>query len=373
MTTSTTTLKRNTIICGDALTIMKTLPAQSIDMVFFSPPYFRLRNYGIGSRKGELGQESTINQWVDNLFAICQQAKRLLTPTGGLWLNLGDTYSNHIQRGAQRKSLLLGPERLALQLITDGWLLRNNIIWAKTSHLPCSAHDRLTNAWEHLYFLTPSPDHFFDLDAIRQPHTSPARPPHRPRWDKPNLRRPAGRHDQTRPNDPRASSHHTHGLANLKATGLPGHPLGKNPGDVWTIPVSNQGTYHTATMPLELAKRAIAAGCPEQRCTHCHAPYVRDPEQTRRRAQRLGYTAIGTLPPRPDIPLTPTCTCRANNPNSNTSTDTEPGLVLDPFMGSGTTAIAARQLSRDWLGIELNPEYARYATTRLTQTEPEDK
>ncbi len=357
---TTSTICRNTITCGDALTVMKTLPTGSIDQIFFSPPYFRLRHYGVGAPKGELGQETTINQWIDNLFAICREAKRLLTPTGGLWLNLGDSYSDHPRRGANRKSLLLGPERLALQLIKDSWLLRGNIIWAKSNHLPCSSRDRLASAWEHLYFLTPNPNHFFDLDAIRQPHTTSARAPHRPRWDKRDTRRPAGRHDQTRPKDPRETSHHTCGLADLKASGLPGHPLGKNPGDVWTIPTSNQGTYHSATMPIELARRAIAAGCPEQRCAKCHAPYAHDPSKTRQIAERLGYTGIHTLAPRPNVPLQPTCTCTLNGDTS------EPGLVLDPFIGSGTTALAAKQLGRDWLGIELKADYVRYATTRIT-------
>lgn len=344
---------RSTILTGDALTVMRRLPTSSIDQVFFSPPYFRLRDYGIGQAKGELGQEDTVDQWVDHLLAICAEAKRILVSTGGLWLNLGDTYSDHPRRGAARKSLLLGPERLALQLTRQGWLCRNNIVWAKANHMPSSARDKLTSAWEHLYFFTKQARYFFDLDAIRQPHISPMRP----RQDSTG---PANRHDPTRPNNP----HHTSGIAALKSSGLPGHPLGKNPSDVWTIPASSGVSGHMATMPVELARRAIAAGCPETRCTNCHAPYIRDPAKTRCIAQHLGYTAVGSLPPRPGVPLTPTCSCHSSS---------EPGLVLDPFIGSGTTGIAAQQLQRDWLGIEINPAYARQAKTRIDQANSASK
>lgn len=352
---------RNQIVTGDAVAVMQKLPERSIDQIFFSPPYFRLRDYGIGRNKGELGQERTVDEWVANLRAVCNEAKRLLTPTGSLWINLGDTYSRTIGQGATRKSLLLGPERLALALVADGWIMRNSIVWAKTNHMPESVADRLTSSWERIYFLTLEPDYFFDLDAIRLPHMSEIR---RPAGQRRNYTRPPGRTDQTRPAgrsdrrfDPNISAG-SNGMADLKRSGLPGHPLGKNPTDVWTVSPSNRASDHSAAMPLELAKRAIAAACPERRCVKCRKPFRRDSAFARRIAQRLGYTSVGTLAPRPNVPLLATCDCRA---------DSEPGVVLDPFMGSGTTAIAAEELGRDWLGIELSGEYTRYAEGRIAR------
>jgi DNA modification methylase len=125
----------------------------------------------------------------------------------------------------------------------------------------------------------------------------------------------------------------------MRAQGRVGHPRGKNPGDVWTLPTSGYRGAHRATMPVELARRAIAAACPELRCTACRRPWQRE------RVREVGHAA-----------LRPTCRCEA---------DIEPGIVLDPFMGSGTTAVAAEQLGRDWLGIELNPGYAAEAMERI--------
>ncbi len=119
---------RQQIIVGDAYEQLCRLPSESIDMVLTSPPYFLLRDYQV---RGQLGLEPQVDEWVTNLRAVAQELHRVLLPTGSLWLNLGDTYATHPRQGAARKSLLLGPERLALALVADGWLLRNKIVWAK--------------------------------------------------------------------------------------------------------------------------------------------------------------------------------------------------------------------------------------------------
>ena len=116
-----------------------------------------------------------------------QQLARVLVPTGTLWLNLGDAYSTHRREGSPRKSLLLGPERLALALMADGWIIRNQIIWAKTNTTPSSVTDRLTCKHEVIYLLSRAPRYFFDLDAIRQePLTKhpPTRPGHATRVER---------------------------------------------------------------------------------------------------------------------------------------------------------------------------------------------
>lgn len=323
---------RGLVLTGDALARLRQLPDECFDSVVTSPPYFRLRDYQVS---GQLGLEASIDQWVTNLRAVMHELRRVLTPTGTIWLNLGDSYSTHSREGAPRKSLLLGPERLALLLISDGWTVRNKIVWAKTNTRPSSVRDRLATKWEAVYLLAKQPVYFFDLDAIREQHTSTVKPQKQARPMLPETWR--GPHADT-----------LSGLRQMKLTGTPGHPLGKNPGDVWRLATgsyrSTSGEHH-ATFPLRLASRMIAAGTPEARCTACRAPWRRT--LTR---HEDGTATRG--------PLEPVCSCDA---------PPEPGLVLDPFLGSGTTAVAAELLGRDWLGIELNPDFARLAERRVRE------
>lgn len=329
MTTHTTLAEsaRNTLLVGDALVNLKKLPTSSIDMVVTSPPYFRLRNYG---HTDQIGLEATVDDWIAQLRTICREVGRVLVPTGTFWLNLGDTYSTHASQGAAKKSLVMAPERLAFALQADGWIIRNKIVWAKSNPMPSNAKDRLACTYEVVYLLARKPTYFFDLDAIRQPHrTKPSR-------SRSQIQR--GVETWRGPNGDDAS-----GLDKLKAEGRVGHPLGKNPGDVWPLATSSYRSDHHAAFPLTLASRIIDAGCPEARCTVCRLPWRRPVIRS------LGGTAVRSA-------LAATCPCDASS---------EPGLVLDPFIGSGTTAVAAERLGRDWLGIELNPEFATIAKTRL--------
>lgn len=302
----------------------------SVDMVLTSPPYFRLRDYDV---HGQLGLEGDVGQWVEGLRAIAREIGRVLMPSGSFWLNVADTFSVHATQGTSKKSLLLGPERLALALVADGWLLRNKIVWHKANPMPSSVGDRLTCSWEAIYLFVRQAHYFFDLDTIRQPHTTHNR--YRP---DPTFQRGRNREAWRGPNGDDAS-----GLAALKARGMVGHPLGKNPGDVWRLASSGYRGAHHATFPVSLATRAIAAGCPEGRCIRCRAPWRR---QTLR---ALGAMAVRGF-------LGPSCACGSGS---------EPGLVLDPFFGAGTTGVAAEQLQRDWLGIELNPDFADLASRRI--------
>src|SRR5688572_15562351 len=113
---------RNTILLGDAAATLARLETDSVDCVVTSPPYFQLRDYGVA---GQLGTEPTVHGWVAGLRQVFREAARVLVPTGGLWLNLGDSFSRHPRYGAPPKGLLLAPERLLLALAQDGWLVRN--------------------------------------------------------------------------------------------------------------------------------------------------------------------------------------------------------------------------------------------------------
>lgn len=332
-------LIRNQVHQGDASVILATLPSDYVDCVVTSPPYFRLRDYGISD---QLGLEAHVDQWVAELQSVCQEIARVLVPTGTLWLNLGDAYSTHPREGARRKSLLLGPERLALALLGDGWVIRNKIVWAKTNTIPSSVRDRLSTAHEFVYVLARQPRYFFDLDAIRQPHTS--KPPKR-RRPRPTTTGPPKRRDQGRSVWLGPNSDGDGGLAAMQQAGRVGHPLGKNPGDVWALSVSRYRGAHFATYPEHLVKRMVRAGCPERRCSACQMPWTRP-------LRRLGATAIR-------LSLQPGCQCEAPS---------EPGLVLDPFLGSGTTAVVAERLGRDWIGIELNSEFVALAEQRIADS-----
>lgn len=329
------TLPRNVILVGDAATRLAELPDASVDMVLTSPPYFRLRDYGVAQ---QLGLESTVDAWVDGLLAVLEETHRVLAPTGSLWLNLGDSYAIHAGDGAAPKSLLLAPERLALELMRRGWLLRNKIVWQKANPIPSPVRDRLACSWEVVYLFTRQRRYFFDLDAIREPHRTAA-----PRSE----RRPSSPARAAEPwRGPNSVGRS--GLQALRAAGRVGHPLGKNPGDVWRLSASRSGGPHPATFPLALAEKAIRAGCPEVRCTSCHQPW------RRRLLRALGGSAVRGA-------LGPTCACAA---------PAEPGLVLDPFMGIGTTGVAAAALGRDWLGIELNADFAAVARERIAASTP---
>ena len=170
-------LPRGEVLVGDARAELQQLPDASVDMVLTSPPYFRLRDYAV---TGQLGLEPTVDDWVAGLRDVAREVARVLVPTGSFWLNVGDTYSTSERDGAKRKSLLLGPERLALALLEDGWRLRNKIVWQKANYMPTSVTDRLACSWETIYVFTSGDRYFFDLDAIRRPHTSTV--PKTTRW-----------------------------------------------------------------------------------------------------------------------------------------------------------------------------------------------
>ncbi len=171
-----------------------------------------------------------------------------------------------------------------------------------------------------VYLLVRSARYHFDLDAIREPHRTKSRrsarpiPPARPAWAGPL----AGRND---------------GLRRARAAEQPGHPLGKNPGDVWQLAAHAYRGAHFATFPEALVRRPLLATCPEWTCARCGAPWRRQPG----------------------------CPCRAG---------VTPGLVLDPFFGTGTVGVVAHQLGRDWLGIELSKTYVALAWDRLDGKAP---
>ncbi len=348
--------RRNTILVGDAVTRLREIPPATIDTVISSPPYFLLRDYQV---VGQLGLEDSVDEWVRRLRVVMAEVARVLTPTGSVWLNLGDTYSRHDKFGAPPKGLLLAPERLLLALSADGWRCRNKIIWHKPNGMPTSVGDRLSTNYDVVYFLTRSQHYYFDLDAIRVPHVS-------------SQGRTAGVADKRRPDwaGPLAGSNS--GLHRFRPPGIPGHLLGKNPGDVWRIPTRPFQGAHFATFPEALVERPLLATCPEKVCVGCGTPWKRTPGKTfilgtRRPAGRdrhvRRYPGAWRVLRQPG-PMAASCGCDAAS---------RPGVVLDPFFGTGTVGVVAQRLGRDWLGIELNPGYAELAWSRLRNSRASER
>lgn len=306
---------RNVVLEGDALRELRGLASDSVDCIVTSPPYLGLREYNAGT--GEIGKEAHVGEWVENVRAVCGELRRVLAPHGSLWLNVGDSLSRHSRFGAPPKSFLGGPERLLIALIADGWICRSRVVWSKTNPLPSSVRDRLTATHEMVFHLVRAPRYHFDLDAIREPLVS-SRKPRRSRdhTSAAALGRLAGSRS---------------GLARMAASGISGNAKGKNPGDSWRLPSGRGVGGHFATFPEALVRRPILATCPARVCTVCELPAVR-----------------GAGPQ-------PGCDCGG---------PTRPGLVLDPFAGSGTTLKVGRELGRDVLGIELAPRYAQLARER---------
>jgi site-specific DNA-methyltransferase (adenine-specific) len=240
-------------------------------------------------------------------------------------------------------------------MLNDGYIVRGKVIWAKTNPMPHSVGDRLNTTYDVVYHLVRSRSYHFDLDAIRVPHRS-----ERVRSERPVPSRPPGWAGPL-------SNGNNSGLVRARPDGVPGHELGKNPGDVWSLPVASFRGAHFATFPEGLVERPLLATCPEVICTACGQPWRRS--VTVRRIVR-SYSRRGSTGPGRDLvrrhkgawntvrsvgDLQP-CGCGA---------PTVPGLILDPFFGVGTVALVAERYGRDWLGLELNPEYVAMANDRI--------
>lgn len=183
-------MKTNTILQGDALKVLKRLPAESINCIMTSPPYWALRDYGV---EDQLGLEPTFDEYIKKLCDVFEEAKRVLRKDGTCWVNLGDTYASgggnateqsfcrergktqsHPNtppksklRGSRAKCLLSIPARFQIEMINRGWILRNVIIWHKPNCMPSSVKDRFTVDFEYLFFFSKSKKYWFEQQKER--------------------------------------------------------------------------------------------------------------------------------------------------------------------------------------------------------------
>src|SRR5580693_6336903 len=179
-----------TLYVGDARAILAGMPGQSVNCIVTSPPYWGKRNYGV---VGQYGHEDTPAAYVNTMREVFAEARRVLAGDGTCWLNLGDSYSTggggatgkhaylgehvttHRATGLGVKNLLGLPWQVAFALQSDGWILRNAIIWHKPNAMPESVRDRLNCRHELVFLLAKSPTYWFDLDPIRVPHKADTR------------------------------------------------------------------------------------------------------------------------------------------------------------------------------------------------------
>jgi DNA modification methylase len=333
----------NKIINIDCLEGLKQLPDNSIDCCVTSPPYWGLRDYG---HDDQIGLEQSPEEYVDKIVLLFGEVKRALKDDGTLWLNLGDSYYNfrgytdyavkqsissndaHVMNspcgkrnakidGLKGKDLVGIPWMVAFALRADGWYLRQDIIWHKPNPMPESVTDRCTKSHEYIFLLSKSQKYYFDYEAIQEEAAYDGRKDTMMKGgDKyadgeylangnANSLSVKGR-ERWKFKNLQDKGQQTHTIHEKRANGEVDELYAvRNKRDVWTVNTKPFSDAHFATFPEKLIVDMIKAGCPKD------------------------------------------------------------GIVLDPFMGSGTTAVVARKLERNYTGFELNQEYIKIAEKRL--------
>lgn len=368
----------NTIINTDCLTGLKQLPDNYVNCIVTSPPYYGLRDYG---HPDQIGLEETPEQYINKMVMVFDECRRVLKTDGTLWLNTGDTYAGYwgqkygqgqslsgnrenngsttpckksplfskskrnVQRygsgnipagnGIKPKDLFGIPWMMAFALRSAGWYLRQDIIWHKPNPMPESVTDRCTKSHEYIFLLSKSPKYYYDAVAIMQDAKNPEDDYRRKMQqndgnksmpdEKKNGIRPKSWNGSSFDNGKTGEMKHTRGGRKSgnkerkpgsergcpEGTGsnvcgsVPWEGIKANKRSVWTVTTKPFKEAHFATFPEDLIVDCIKAGCPEG------------------------------------------------------------GIVLDPFMGAGTTAVVAKKLLRNYIGFELNPDYLKITDKRL--------
>lgn len=302
------------ILHGDCLSVMKSMPSNSVQCVPTSPPYWSLRDYEleptywpavsykpmpipelpaleIQAWRGCLGLEPTLEMYIGHLILVFREVKRILRPDGTVWLNLGDAYSQTTKWGGKSsgkngtsqkggyprarrkvpvpdKNLLMIPHRVALAFQADGWYVRQDIVWDKPNGLPESVKDRPARFHEYVFLLAKSEDYYCDMDAIREPSRSGASDIKKMVEQKDRI---GGKHKDS--DDPRLKASSKTQTGRKRAVGTPGSRTRRS---VWHIAPQPFKDAHFATFPVKLPTLCIQAGTSEKGCCpFCRTPWVR--------------------------------------------------------------------------------------------------
>ncbi len=317
---STTKIKNfiNKIITGDALEVLSFLPDGFVHCCITSPPYWKLRDYNI---KGQLGMEDDADEYIRNLVLIFNEAKRILRKDGTLWVVMGDRYKGRLNKEPGSEKNLLGlPWRFAFAMQKQGWILRADVIWHKTNPMPEPVKDRPTRSHEYLFLFSRSNKYFYNREADLDFLVSGSR--------KKSVKYGGRKYNRKTHFN---YSNRIYEPANLK---------GRNKRSVWTYSTNKPSTIHTAAFPERLIHPCIKLS-----------------------TSRAGYCGVCGIPWKMDDNGFKKSNC------IHEELKPQPGIVLDPFMGSGTTALACKHLGRSYLGIEINPDYAEMARKIISDIE----
>lgn len=234
----------NKILLGSSIDRLKNIPAETVNCIVTSPPYFSQRDY---NAEGQIGNEATPEDYIKNLVEIFSECKRVLKEDGSLWLNLGDKYLNG--------NLLGMPWRVALALQEDGWILRNDIVWHKPNAMPHSAKNRLTPDHEYIFFFTKkSKGYFYDQDAIREEHVT---------FSKDSKMKGGRNHFGKKGSTPEKGKNKGNSNLHDARWDQAFHPKGRNKRTVWSVSLSKFRGAHFAVFPEKLIEPCILAGCPK--------------------------------------------------------------------------------------------------------------
>lgn len=333
--------KGYTIFQGDSRQVLTTLPDECVDVCVTSPPYYSLRAYG--EDENEMGRETSPLEYVENLANLFDEVRRVLKPTGTLWLNLGDTYNgtnngntevkknpalSNSQDGLHKKewkglpvkSLIGIPWRVAFALQDRGWVLRNDIIWNRVNSMPESAPDRISRTHEYIFMFSKSPTgYYFDNDSIMEDAAGAdistadesdtgvlfdVAPDERKAYAE--VSNDVKAHYKNLHDSEKGQTNHS--FHKSRAEGVKDAVYQKRrKRDVWSVPSRGFSEAHFATFPEKLIEPCILAGCPKR------------------------------------------------------------GIVLDPFNGAATTGVVALKNRRRYIGIELYQKYIEISRRRIAK------
>lgn len=321
----------NKILCGDAKDVLIDMPDKSVDLVITSPPYYNQRDYGSGG----IGNEDTTEEYVNNLVVIFDECVRVLKDTGSIVFNIGDKYQNG--------NLMLIPYRFALEAMKiNGVKLINEITWVKSNPAPKQDKKKLIPATEPFFVFVKSNNYYFNKDDFLD-HLD---------------------------------------LLRKKKIGGNGNIGGKY---FQLIEQSNLTKEQKIQASLELQKAIIDVkngkiASFRMKIKGIHAlPYGGQPGGRMMHIEKDGFTIIrisGKSLKR-DVIESPVETIKGNiHPAIYPEfviyeliklLTKENDVVLDPFIGSGTTALVAKKINRNYIGIEISPKYAEYAQDRIEE------
>jgi len=386
-------MNNRTILIGDVIEKIQQIPNEIIDCVVTSPPYWGLRDYGV---PGQWGLEKDFHHYLFKMKFFMEQVKRVLKPSGTVWINLGDTYSGGVAHSdwsnvdedfdsqqmkngkflgptknqIQSKSLMCIPDEFKINCRDDGWHIRNHIPWIKDNAMPSSVKDRLSNKWESLFFMTKSPQYYFNLAAIRVKAKAPTIP------FNVRVRDSDTERFLQKALDGEKDAHNEKG--ERKMIDVPG----QTDQGIHRNRVEGKEDWYELDFTNKQDSTLGADGKPKANYVGFNERWKKDRKhktgQGASISDRMKEGRLEGQDHEVGLPTDP----KGKNPGDVLYINARPfpkahfatfppelpefclrcgcppgGTVLDPFFGSGTVGVVAEQMGLNWIGIELKEEY----------------